>query len=379
MAKLDSYKKAFEKAEAVCLRAAAGDLEARITDIEDLGEVAGFLVAINKLLDQTDAFVREAGASLEYASQGKYFRPFLLRGMRGDFRRGAAIIDRARESMETRHDLTEDFQSAVSSVVGVVSDAAGHLQTTAQSMTADAETTHQQSITVAAASEEASSNAQAVAAGTEELSSAIGEIGRQVTESTAATEAAVTEVERATDAVGDLTEAAAKIDKVVSFIRDIAGQTNLLALNATIEAARAGEAGRGFAVVAHEVKALATQVAEATSDVTEQVGAMQRASELTAAAIESINGRINEVNAVATAIASAMEEQSAATSEISQNVQQAAEGSQAVSRNITDISAASEKTGIAAKEVLQSAEHLAAESDSLNNRVADFLQKISQA
>ncbi|HIP78079.1 MAG TPA: methyl-accepting chemotaxis protein, partial [Kiloniellaceae bacterium] len=106
MSNLKTYKEAFAKAEAVCLRAAEGDLEARITDIEEFGELAGCLVAINRLLDLTDAFVRESSASLEYASQRKYFRPFLLRGMLGDFRRGAAVINTARESMKTRHELT---------------------------------------------------------------------------------------------------------------------------------------------------------------------------------------------------------------------------------------------------------------------------------
>ena len=117
MTKLKTYRKAFEQAEEVCLRAAAGDLEARIIDIEDYGELADCLSAINRLLDMTDAYVRESSASLEFASQRKYFRPFLLRGMLGDFRRGAAVINRARESMETRHNLTEEFQTAVSSVV----------------------------------------------------------------------------------------------------------------------------------------------------------------------------------------------------------------------------------------------------------------------
>ena len=379
MSKIDTYRKAFEKAEAVCLRAAEGDLEARVTDIEEFGELGSFLIALNRLLDLTDAFVRESSASLEYASQRKYFRPFLLRGMLGDFRRGAVVINAARESMEKRHLLTEDFQSAVSNVVGIVSESAGDLQMAAKAMSADAESTHQQSLTVAAASEEAASNADAVATSAEELSASIAEIGRQVAGSAEATKSVVGEVQSANEAVERLTDAAKKIDQVISFIRDVASQTNLLALNATIEAARAGEAGRGFSVVAQEVKGLASQVAEATADITKQVGAMQEASRDTAESIADINAKIVTVNEAATAIASAIEQQSAATAEISENVQQAAQGSQDVSRNIGSITNASEQSGETAKELLLSAEMLSKESEALNRKVVEFLEKLECA
>ncbi len=379
MVKLATYQRAIEKAEEVCQRAAQGDLEARIVNIEEVAELSGFLNAINHMLDLTDAFVREAGASLEFASQRKYYRPFVLRGMLGDFRRGAQIINSARETMERRHILTEDFQATVTGTVGVFSNAASQLKKTASGMAADAETTHRQSLAVSAASEEAAVNAQAVAASSEELSASIGEIGRQVAESSSATQNVVGEMDQANEAVKALTGAAEKIDQVVAFISNVAGQTNLLALNATIEAARAGEAGRGFAVVAQEVKTLAGQVANATADITNQVKAMQEASELTAAAIGRINSRITDVSEVATVIASAIEEQTAATSEINSNVQQAAAGAQEVSTNVVSITEASEKTGAAAKDLQTSAQDLSQEAESMNGKVAEFLEKIRTA
>jgi methyl-accepting chemotaxis protein len=384
---LFDFRKALKKAEAVCLQAAGGDLEARITDIEGFDESRGLFVAINKLLDLTDAYVRESGASLEYASRGKYFRPFLLRGMLGDFRRGAQMINTAREAMERmeveakelRRRLADDFEASVATVVEAVTTAAAELEETAKEMSADAEVVHQQSLAVAAASEEATNNTQSVATSSEQLSASINEISRQVSDSATATRGVVAEVERANEAVLGLTDAARKIDKVVEFIREIAGQTNLLALNATIEAARAGDAGKGFAVVAHEVKTLASQTANATADIAAQIKAIQGASRLTASAIEGINTRTGQVNEVTTAIASAVEEQSAATTEISGGVQQAAAGTQEVSRNIVRITEASEKTGTAAREMLGAAGALSQQANAVTNQVNEFLEHIRSA
>src|SRR5581483_3187990 len=137
--------------------------------------------------------------------------------------------------------------------------------------------------------------------------------------------------------VQGLADAAQKIGDVVRIISEIASQTNLLALNATIEAARAGEAGKGFAVVASEVKTLATQTAKATDEITGQVQSIQSATSSSAAAIKGIGQTINRVSEISTTIASAVEEQGAATREISRSVQQAAQGTQEVSTNITSV------------------------------------------
>ncbi|MEK9662399.1 MAG: methyl-accepting chemotaxis protein [Alphaproteobacteria bacterium] len=379
MADLETYRRAVAKAEEACSRAAQGDLEARIIDIEECEELAGFLRAINRMLDLTDAYVRESGASLEYASRQKYFRPFLLRGMRGDFRRGAEIINSARATMKQRHELTEAFQADVAAVAGVVARAAGELQDTASGMTTDASTTFEQSVEASAASEDTARNAQAVAASAEELSASISEIGRQVAKSTEATRTVIEEMESANASVKGLLDSAQQVDRVVGFIQEVASQTNLLALNATIEAARAGDAGRGFAVVASEVKGLARQVADATKDITDQLANLQKASDRTASAIAGINERAVSLDEVATVIASAVEEQSAATAEISTNVQQAAQGSQNVSHNIGEIKSASEKTGSSAQAVLDSAQGLASEVETLDRKFREFLDRIRAA
>lgn len=158
---------------------------------------------------------------------------------------------------------------------------------------------------------------------------------------------AVDQARRTNDSVGELSQAAARIGDVVELINTIAGQTNLLALNATIEAARAGEAGRCFAVAAAEVKALAEQTAKATGEIGQHISGIQSATHVSVDAIQEIGHTIGRMSEIASTIASAVEEQGAATQEISRNVQQAAGGTQQVSANIADVERGASETGSA--------------------------------
>jgi len=283
------------------------------------------------------------------------------------------------ERRQAMLDLADRFESSVGGVVEGVSSAATELQATAQSMSATAEQTTRQSTAVAAASEETTQNVQTVASATEELSASIGEITSQVNESTRIVGDAVVQANTTNEKVRGLAEAAQRIGDVVRLINDIAGQTNLLALNATIEAARAGEAGKGFAVVASEVKTLATQTARATEEIAAQVRAIQEATASSADAIAGIAGTINRVSEISTAIASAVEEQGAATQEISRNVQQAAQGTQEVSANIGGVTEAASQTGHAAKQVLESAGELSKNGAVLRTQVQEFLRMVRAA
>jgi methyl-accepting chemotaxis protein len=286
---------------------------------------------------------------------------------------------RKEERQKTIDGYIASFESQVAGILSTLASAATEMNQTAESMSATAEETSRQSSAVASASEEATTNVQTVASAAEELSASVQEISRQVAQSTQITGQAVDEVSRTNMTVKGLAEAAQKIGDVVSLINDIASQTNLLALNATIEAARAGEAGKGFAVVASEVKSLANQTAKATEEIGAQIGAIQNATGGAVQAIEGIGGTIAKVSEIATTIASAVEEQGAATQEIARNVQQASQGTQEVSSNIAGVSEAAQQTGAASAQVLSTAGELAKQSEVLKAEVDDFLAKVRAA
>ena len=261
--------------------------------------------------------------------------------------------------------LTQAFEAKVGEMVGAVASAATEMEATARSMVATAEQTNQQSTTVAVASEE--------------LSSSVQEIGRQVARSTLVAGKAVEEAKHTDATVQMLAAGAQKIGEVVTIIHDIAGKTNLLALNATIEAARAGDAGKGFAVVASEVKALANQTGKATEEISSQIVQTQDATRQTVAAIQNIAGTIAEINEIAASIASAVEQQSAATQEISRNVHEAARGTQEVSSNIAGMKQAATDTGAAAGQLLGAAQQVSRQAEELSGEVGHFIADVKAA
>jgi methyl-accepting chemotaxis protein len=272
-----------------------------------------------------------------------------------------------------------EFEATVRSALDNLQHAANSMQGTAQSMSTTADQSNALVNAVASAAEETSVNVQTVSAGTEQLSSSIAEIGRQVVTSAEIARKAVDEA-GATDAtMQGLADNASRISVVVDLIQVIASQTNLLALNATIEAARAGEAGRGFAVVASEVKSLASQTAKATDEIRSQIASMQSVTTSAVSAIRNIGQTIGEINDVATAIAAAVEQQGTATREIARNIQHAAGGTSEVSSNIVGVSTASAEAGTAAGEVLKASDALRREAEGLRAEIDAFLTNIRAA
>ena len=275
--------------------------------------------------------------------------------------------------------LADGFEASVSGVVETVATASTEMRASAEALSSTAKETSRQSTAVAAAAEQASTNAQTVATAAEQLSASISEISGQVAQSTKISGKAVDTAATTTASVQGLADAAQKIGEVVQLINDIASQTNLLALNATIEAARAGEAGKGFAVVASEVKSLASQTAKATEDIASQVSAIQGATRNAVDSIKGISETIGQINEIATAIASAVEEQGAATQEIARNIQQASHGTNEVSTNIVGVTKAAGETGSAATQVLAAAGEVSQQSERLKSEVDRFLVAVRAA
>ncbi|WP_029004465.1 methyl-accepting chemotaxis protein [Azorhizobium doebereinerae] len=271
------------------------------------------------------------------------------------------------------------FETAVGGIVTTVSAATGRMESAASSLSQTAATTRTLSGEVASASDQASTNVKSVAVAAEELTSSVSEIARQVQSSSQIASEAVSQAQRTDSRITELSQAAGRIGDVVALITAIASQTNLLALNATIEAARAGDAGKGFAVVASEVKELATQTGKATEEIGDQISQIQTATADCVAAMKEISDTINRISGIAQAIAAAVEEQGAATAEISRNIQQAATGTAQVSSNIAEVTRGAAETGEASAEVLQSARALGQEGEHLKVEVERFLATVRAA
>ncbi|MBR0858546.1 methyl-accepting chemotaxis protein [Bradyrhizobium liaoningense] len=314
----------------------------------------------------------------QVAGSLRHFKDSLVAKTAAD--EAAAVEAEAKLRRGQRMDqIAREFEAMIGDVINTVSSASSELEVSAGTLTSTAEQSEKVTATVAAASEQASTNVQTVAAAAEEMASSVDEISRQVQDSARIAGEAVQQAGRTNDHVSELAKAAGRIGDVVELISQIAGQTNLLALNATIEAARAGEAGRGFAVVASEVKALAEQTAKATGEISQQIAGIQTATEDSVGAIKAIGDTIGRMSEIASAIAAAVEEQGAATREISRNVQQAARGTQQVSASIVDVQRGASQTGSASSNVLASAKSLSGESSRLKVEVGKFLDAIRAA
>ena len=254
----------------------------------------------------------------------------------------------------------------------VLSTASEKLSATSMQLGDNSQHTTDQAAAVSSAAEEVSQNVQTVSAATEEMSASIKEISKNASEAAEVASSAARLAGATTATMTKLSESSAEIGNVIKVITSIAEQTNLLALNATIEAARAGEAGKGFAVVANEVKELAKETAKATEDIGAKVEAIQHDAKGAVQAIDEITTVIGRINDIQNTIASAVEEQTGTTNEISRNVSETAKGSSDIASNITGVASSAKATHDCAAIAENSAAALARVAASLTGVVGQF-------
>ena len=306
-----------------------------------------------------------------------------LRSQATSLRSEAEIKDRDHANQIARRQNIDqqigEFRSSVGSMLKQAEEMTGRMNLTARTLLSISTETEGRAKEAAGAAEETSGNVATVAASTEQLDNSAHVITGKLASATEVVGRATEMAHDTNRTIVGLAESAERIDDVVNLIRAIAEQTNLLALNATIEAARAGDAGRGFAVVASEVKALATQTAKATEEISRQISGVQSSTSHAVDGIKLIASVMSEMTAVTTDIAEAVRQQRGATEEISRNIHSAASATQDVARNVAGTTISIGESNRAAAEVLEAAEYMTNHASALRTSVDQFLRNVAAA
>lgn len=284
-----------------------------------------------------------------------------------------------RNRRETLEALAGNFEQVVATVVRSVTTAANDLQASAGLLAASSSETLHQADAATESSLEATTNIEAVAGATDQLAVSLSEVGRQIANSGLVSTRAMTEAQQISSQVGELTGSVDRIDGIVDTIREIAGKTRLLAMNASIEAARAGETGRGFSVVAAEVKLLAAQTAQATSEIDSQIGSIRDFTQYVAVAVGTIRRTIGEMNDIGSDIARAIADQEQATQQTAGNLQQAWQSSAEVANSIVGVTRRASESSESSARALSATTDLARQAGNLTSEAETFISTVRAA
>ncbi len=365
-------------------KVAQGDLDTRL-EVTSRDEIGRMGVALNRAIEAGQARREQESRQVERERQHAQELQDKVDGLLGVVSAAAAgdltreVPVRGGDAVGQVGEGLAGFLTALRGHVGNIAQtaqalASASLELTAvsQQMASNAEQTSAQADVASAAAEQVSTSVTTVSTAAEEMKASIREIAKSAHEAARGATNAVKVAQKTTATIAKLGESGTEIGNVIKVITSIAQHTNLLALNATIEAARAGEAGKGFAVVANEVKELAKQTARATEDIRLKVEAIQQDTSGAVSAIDQVGQAVNHINDIQTTIASAVEEQTATTAEISRNVAEAAQGSGSIAHSISGVAQAARTTTEGAANTRAAADELSRIAHDLQKLVAQF-------
>lgn len=375
------YKKSLQSIGIVCHDCSQGKMERRIILPSATAELQSLMNDINRFIDVSDAYIRESRANAEHAAKGLFYRKIMSTGLNGTWKSSAEQLNHSVD--EVRNNISKSLQNAgkrleasVLQSIQNLSASTHEMSKTSESLNGIATDSTEQATLLSSATTQTTSSVNSIAAAVEEMSATVGEISKQLQHTNQITKDAVGTAQNVAQLFEALLTSSEKIGAIAGLIDDIAAQINLLALNATIEAARAGEAGRGFAVVASEVKMLANNTAKATKDVAQHITQTREAITQSNDGMKEVIRQVGVINDVSIAIASAVEEQSATTKEISHNLQQTAIAAKQTAAAVDTVASASQQTKEASGIVRASSTELAQTASSLKGEIDDFVKSL---
>jgi methyl-accepting chemotaxis protein len=368
---IDAVYALVQDANMLSKAAVEGKLDTRADATTHAGDFRKIVAGVNATLDAVVGPLKEVESALNKLADGD-FTAQIEKQYAGEF-------NELKNAVNTMVAQVRSALLKIGKETNTLASASEQLGRVSQQMSASAEETAAQANVVSAASEQVSTNIQTVATGADEMGASIKEIAKNTAEATKIANNAVQLSKTTNDTVRKLGTSSAEIGQVIKVITSIAQQTNLLALNATIEAARAGEAGKGFAVVANEVKELAKQTAQATEDISQKIQAIQEDASGAVTAIGQITEVIGQISDIQNTVATAIEEQSATTNEISRNLAEAAKGGADITLNITSVAQVAKTTTEAAGQTQMSAKSLEETASQLRELVGQFRYEDAKA